>query len=478
MKLKTKLLLTLLILLGAVLSATIASIYFIEKHHLAGQQRQTRRTTIDRFAHVCGDSIINNDELARLNYLKTLLASAEPKSVRSVILATNAGSILMHSDFLSGDLSLMNKPAGEPYLEWLAGARYAEHRFKSQGRSFLASVSPVQPAGRNRLGSLILVYDETATGLLLKRMQGETLRRLLQVGLAGAGVSALVSLVLAGTLTRPIRTLAAGTRKIGQGDFTCRIPAARKDELGDLANEFNSMARKLGELDELKDSFLGKITHDLRNPLTSVIGYAQILMTGALGELSDRQKKPLEIILSGARFLTEMADNILDITKLEAGKMEFKKTDIHVTELFESVKELLQVKADEYKVELGFRLADGMSTVRADKQALYRILTNLVSNALKFTPEGGKISVEAFPDREGGACFAVKDTGIGIAPDKLNALFSKFTQINRDRSPRQVKGTGLGLVIAKDFVEGHGGKIWVTSEPGKGATFTFVLPPA
>lgn len=467
-----------LLLMGFTLNAALFSMYFIEKRHLADQWRQNRRNTTERLANVCADSLLNFDELARLNYLKTMLASAEPGLVDSVVLLDGSGRILVHSDFLKGDLSLKNRPADKPYIGWLSEPQYTEYRFASGGRRFLASVSPVFMAGRKLAGLVTVVYDEAALDLLIKNLQMETFKRSLQVMIIGMALCVIVSIVLAKTLTSPIKTLVQGTKKIGAGDFSYRMPVERADELGDLGREFNFMAKKLAELDELKDNFLATITHDLRNPLGCIIGYADLLCMGLQGELTPRQKTSLETIVKSGNFLAELINNILDITKMQAGRMEFEKKDIDAGKLLKEAQDLMEIKAKEYNVNLELQIADDLTVIRGDRQALYRVVTNLISNALKFTPEGGRVSVTAYKDSGGNPSISVKDTGIGIPKDKIGALFSKFTQIKHDGDlPRKVKGTGLGLAISKEIVEGHGGRIWATSEPGKGAAFIFTLPP-
>ena len=478
MKLTLKMVLVFLLLTGFTLNAALFSMYFIEKRHLADQWRQNRRNTTERLANVCADSILNSDELARLNYLKTMLASGEPGLVDSVVLLDGSGRILVHSDFLKGDLALKNRPADKPYIGWLAEPQYTEHRFAAGGRRFLASVSPVFTAGRKLGGIVTVVYDEAALELLIKNLQMETFKRSIQVMLIGMSLCVIVSIVLAKTLTSPIKTLVEGTKKIGAGDFSYRMPVKRADELGDLSREFNFMAKKLAELDELKDNFLATITHDLRNPLGCIIGYADLLYMGLQGELTPLQKKSLETIVKSGNFLAELINNILDITKMEAGHMEFEKKDIDVGKLLQEARDLMQIKAKEYNVNLELRISDDLTVIRGDQPALYRVVTNLISNALKFTPEGGKVSVMACKDSGGNASVSVKDTGIGIPKDKIGDLFSKFIQIKHDGDlPRKVKGTGLGLAISKEIVEAHGGRIWATSEPGKGAAFIFTLPP-
>jgi signal transduction histidine kinase len=238
------------------------------------------------------------------------------------------------------------------------------------------------------------------------------------------------------------------------------------------------MAQRLGELDELKDSFLAKISHDLRNPLSAILGFGKMMMMGMQGPLTKDQMSSLEVITRNTRYLGDLIDNILDLTKLEAGKLELSPQETSLKDCSQAVVELMKVKADEFGVSLDYSRISGQTTLWADRQALQRILLNLVSNALKFTPQGGSVFIEwaRHPD---GDRVAVRDTGIGIPENKIGTLFQKFAQISETQNKvRVAKGTGLGLVICKELVEAHGGKIGVESRYRRGTTFFFILPPA
>ncbi|HVE13534.1 MAG TPA: HAMP domain-containing sensor histidine kinase, partial [Elusimicrobiota bacterium] len=239
---------------------------------------------------------------------------------------------------------------------------------------------------------------------------------------------------------------------------------------------FNLMAERLAELDELKDGFLAQITHDLRNPLAAAMGRIELLLKGYQGSLTDEQKESLAMAMTSAVFLNELITNILDLTKLEAGKMELHPQLLDLSACAASVTGMLQVKADEYGVALDVSGIPAGALVWADEQGLRRVLTNLVSNALKFTPKGGGVRLRWSRLPDGRDRVSVEDTGIGIPKAKLDTLFKKFSQVEETKKAARSPGTGLGLAICKQLVEGHGGTVGVESEYRRGTTFYFELP--
>ncbi len=221
---------------------------------------------------------------------------------------------------------------------------------------------------------------------------------------------------------------------------------------------------------------MAQITHDLRAPLSSVVGYADLLLKGYNGPMSDAQTKSVETIIRCGRSLADLVDNILDVTKLEAKRMTVQQETVELPAAVEAVLNLLQVRAQEYGINLDTYLLPELTSVYADPQALSRVLTNLVSNALKFTPASGHVTVKARRGAPNEVIVSVTDTGVGIPKERLGSIFAKFSQVPETKNKvRPVHGTGLGLLISKQLVEAMGGRIWVDSDYGKGTTFSFTL---
>ncbi|HII80934.1 MAG TPA: PAS domain S-box protein [Methanosarcina sp.] len=223
-----------------------------------------------------------------------------------------------------------------------------------------------------------------------------------------------------------------------------------------------------------KSEFLANMSHELRTPLNSIIGFSDILLEKIFGELNEKQLKYVNNISISGKHLLGLINDILDLSKVEAGKMDLRYSEFSVGSVFEEVKSTLLPLAQAKTLEIDLKVEPDFEDIQADRSRLTQILYNLVSNAIKFTPEGGRISIQC---KKSGtrAIFSVTDTGIGISSEDQKKLFQPFTQIDSS-SARQYCGTGLGLVLVKNFVELHGGKIWVESETGKGSSFTFELP--
>jgi signal transduction histidine kinase len=192
------------------------------------------------------------------------------------------------------------------------------------------------------------------------------------------------------------------------------------------------------------------------------------------GEVNDKQAEYLEDILSSGRHLLSLINDILDLSKIEAGRMELEVTTFSVPDLLETTMTLVRERAMRHGIALGLEVDPRLDSVAADERKVKQVVLNLLSNAVKFTPEGGRVELRAVP-ANGAVEISVSDTGIGIAPEDQEAIFDEFRQVGSDYA-RKREGTGLGLTLARRFVELHGGRIWVKSEPGRGSTFSFSLP--
>lgn len=245
-------------------------------------------------------------------------------------------------------------------------------------------------------------------------------------------------------------------------------------QLNEANQELNEANTKLRELAEMKEEFLALTTHDLRSPLTVISGVISFFTSGRLGELSPEQQNMVSMMERNAQVLIELVNDLLDASKLESGTMRLDLTSIDLCALTNELRETMEPLAREKSITLVETLSETLPPIEADRTKLRRILVNLLSNALKFTPKGGRVELRA--EQTGGQMFiAVADTGVGIAPEDVERLFDKYEQ-TRSRATRGEKGTGLGLYITKQLVELHGGEIKVTSEPGTGSTFSFTLP--
>jgi signal transduction histidine kinase len=231
---------------------------------------------------------------------------------------------------------------------------------------------------------------------------------------------------------------------------------------------------RLTELDRMKDVFLSMVTHELRTPLTVMSGLAETLEAGIYGALTPEQADRVRQIIEQGGRLRQLVNDLLDLSKMEAGMMRLRREPLDPRAMAEAVIALLTPVAERAGVALVNRVRHGLPEVLCDGQRVEQVLTNLVSNALKFTPRGGRVTVGAH-SAGGEVVFQVEDTGCGIAEGERVSIFDKFVQLHPDKDDR-TKGTGLGLAIVKHLVELHGGRVGVESEVGAGSRFFFGLP--
>jgi signal transduction histidine kinase len=355
--------------------------------------------------------------------------------------------------------------------------------------------------GLARMGMSLSVrrVSDTLTGVR------QTITRvLLLAGLAGI----VVTVLLVRIIVRPIKELVTGTARLSEGALDYRVPVASQDEIGDLARSFNRMAQVLRQREEElqahgealahlnaqlsqqqeelrqinlqlasasrhKSEFLANMSHELRTPLNAVVGFAELLAAGTYGPLPPKVEEPLTEIRQNAKRLMGLISDVLDLAKIEAGRMELVCAEYLASEVVESVAATVRPLAEQRGLALHVEVEAGLPEGLGDAQRIAQALLNLAGNAVKFTPAG---AVHLRASRAGDAfLFEVTDTGIGVPREALGEIFEAFHQV--DASPtRQYGGVGLGLSIAKRFVEMHGGRMRVESEPGRGSTFGFTVP--
>jgi signal transduction histidine kinase len=241
-----------------------------------------------------------------------------------------------------------------------------------------------------------------------------------------------------------------------------------------LFHEIQEKTRQLEAANRHKDEFLASMSHELRTPLNAVIGFSEVLLERMFGELNDKQEEYLGDILASGRHLLSLINDILDLAKIEAGRMELDLEDFDLAQAIDNAVVLVRERATRKGLVLETALAPALGAVRADQRKIKQVLLNLLSNAVKFTPEGGRVEVRA-ERADDHVEVSVSDTGIGIAVEDQETVFEEFRQVGTDYAKKH-EGTGLGLTLSRKFVELHGGRIAVKSRLGDGSTFTFTLP--
>jgi signal transduction histidine kinase len=248
----------------------------------------------------------------------------------------------------------------------------------------------------------------------------------------------------------------------------------RTGELQRLNKDLEATNQKLQELDHLKSAFVSVVSHELRTPMTSIKGYLDNMLDGLTGELTEKQSHYLTRVKRNVDRLTRMIGDLLDLSRIEAGRVELRPGPVCISELIDDVVESLRSVANEASITVQVKRPDVIPTIQADRDKVQQVLTNLIHNAIKFSPQGSNIRIEAKDCDDGFLEIGVADSGCGIPPQEIDKVFDKFY---RGQSlPSSARGTGLGLFITKNLIEMHGGRIWVTSEIGKGSEFFFTLP--
>jgi signal transduction histidine kinase len=306
-------------------------------------------------------------------------------------------------------------------------------------------------------------------------------RNLFIAAAAGAIVLALLlGFVLSWSVIGPIQRIDSRLAAIASGNFSGQVDVTNRDELGALGTNVNRMNdelqrlyRELETASQHKSDFLANMSHELRTPLNAIIGFSQVLREGMFGEVNERQKEYLDDILSSGNHLLSLINDVLDLSKVEAGQVELQLAPFSLQDALERGVSMVRERATKDGVQVALHANGGLDVVTGDERRIRQVIFNLLSNAVKFTPVGGSVDVWAM-QVNGEVRVSVADTGPGVAAEDLERIFEEFQQ--SEAGLEQNEGTGLGLALSKRLVELHGGRIWVESELGRGSTFVFTLP--
>lgn len=449
MKIRAKLSLSIIFLFAFALGAIGYFIFDMESRQLRMRQLERESLIESMVLRAARDALIQQDDLLLLSYLKFL----REQFPALVFVRVN----------------------------WLQGDRVRSHLVgeKKAGAASRA-LKEVDPGDSSRSVALELgidrAYFEGQINSELSRLKRD-MARLFGIALI---LTILFSDWFARKLTRPLAALSHVAGEIGRGRLGVRLEWDSKDEVGELVQGFNRMSARLEELDAMKKDFVSSVTHELRSPLGAIESFLNLMdkkMVGGVPSDPVQFKDYFGRIKANVARLGGFINDLLDVAKIERGKMECTLKPMRIQDVAAEVTAFFEAKAVEAGVKLESRLDANLGEVHGDADRLRQVLVNLVANALKFTPKGGTIALSAEQFREGEKRFleiAVRDSGKGMSPEDQKKLFQKFAQgKNIQAGVRGSHGTGLGLFIVRSIVEAHGGKVGVSSEPGKGSKFTF-----
>ena len=306
---------------------------------------------------------------------------------------------------------------------------------------------------------------------LFTSFQASFNQALLLALLAAGVVAVLVSLLLSRGVVAPVRVLTVASERIAGGHYGERVPAAGSDELGQLAHSFNQMAEKLEQVEAMRRQLIGDVSHELRTPLTAIKGSMEGLLDGVLPATPETYQQ----IHAEAGRLARLVDDLQELSRVEAGAYPLDIYPVELSALVQTTLKQFIAQARAKGIELRSDLQPDLPPVMADRDRITQVLTNLVGNALQYTPAGGQVTIHSRRHQDE-VQVSVVDTGIGIPTDHLPHLFTRFYRVDKSRSRHAGGGSGIGLTIARHLVEAHGGRIWAESGgEGKGSSFTFTL---
>ena len=323
-------------------------------------------------------------------------------------------------------------------------------------------------------------YNERVVGSVFLNTPIPELQRLSSevygLFLKAIGISALIAVfaiyLMSRRISHPLGEMGKVAKQIANGDFDSRVKIRSKDEIGELAKTFNYMAEKLGDLEKMRKNFIANISHELRTPMTSIIGFIEGIIDGTIP--SEKQSYYLSVVKDETVRLTKLVNDLLDLAKIESGEVPLSTKVFNINELIKRSVIKFETQINDKEIELQINFKQEAYPVVADPDTIERVITNLLDNAIKFTPIGGIICVNTYKKEEGVICISVEDTGSGIEKEDISFIWERFYKTDKSRSKDKV-GTGLGLAIVKNIIQKHEQNIWVESELNKGSKFTFTL---
>jgi signal transduction histidine kinase len=354
----------------------------------------------------------------------------------------------------------------------------ADHNFTPEARRVYRQVFPMALTHDSRRNvSARAVIDRTVVNLADIRQEPD-------FGISGRLSEDLkfrailsVPMVRDGSVIGAITVARAGAGSFAENQVellrTFADQAAIAIENVRLFKELEAANRELAAASQHKSEFLANMSHELRTPLNAIIGFSEVLSEKMFGELNEKQEEYSKDIHASGQHLLSLINDILDLSKIEAGRMELELSDFHLPTALDSALTLVRERAGRRSIRLHTAIDPQLGQIQADERKVRQVVLNLLSNAIKFTPEGGRIEVAGVA-KDGLVEVSVTDSGVGIAPEDQEAVFEEFRQVGT--ADKKVEGTGLGLTLCRKFVQLHGGRIWVKSQTGAGSTFTFTIP--
>lgn len=469
MSLRTKFTLYISFIILFIIVGISESVFLTQKQLLQSQLEENRKKIFDDFVYACNEALIVKDEIQIYNTIKSIIKTHNPAIVYAGYMSPS-GTILFNSRDHDQETNLRTRI--------IKISKRTNQEFISQINEKIVEFSIPFYIQNEYRGTVTAGFSQKYLEFQIKEGLDLIFRRILIVSVLYLIIGVILANIMAFYINRPIKTLAIAADEIGDGNLDIHIDIKRKDEIGRLVQRFNQMAKKLKELDELKDGFVSSVSHELRSPLAAIDGYCDYMLDSISKNLSaEKQEKSLKIIKEATIRLTNFINNILDLAKMKAGKFEVRKSPVDINELAHEIVSLFESLAAKQNKKIEYITNDvDLPKIDVDSEKVKQVITNLIGNALKFTQENASITVSArFYKTSDFIEVWVADTGIGIPPEALAKVFDRFYQV-KESEMKKPKGTGLGLAIVAEIIKLHNGKIWVESTLGNGSIFKFTLP--
>lgn len=337
------------------------------------------------------------------------------------------------------------------------------------------SLRPLPQIDANTVMVLVAAPVPQQTLRQVFRVFGSTfLTPLAEAGLIGLIAAIGLSFLISRSVARPLQRISEAAQRIASGKYRQRVPVEGPKEVRSVAQSFNYMAGRVAATQQAQQDFLANVSHDLRTPLTSIQGFSQAIMEGVAAD-PDSAQHAAQIIYDEAGRLHRMVESLLDLARIESDRLNMRNHAIGLTDLLQGIEASLAFKAQEKGLTLHAEVPLDLPRIPGDGDRLAQVFTNLIDNAIKHTPSGGSVTLRATAS-DNGVAIAVQDTGVGIPAEDLPRIFERFYQVDKSRESNRRSGMGLGLAIAKEIIEAHGGSIQVASKVGRGTIFTVWLP--
>jgi signal transduction histidine kinase len=427
------------------------------------QARVSQSQELSDFALAARESLIQHEDVAVLNFMKSAIRHPTLAYVGFYNPSTGT-SVVLPPEYQKEKFS-PPEATGE--------SSRSPQRITRRGLEVEEWTESI-PLGSGGPGRVWLGYSVSAMEKDLRGQTSQWMNLELEAGAAALFVGLLVSLGLGRQMAAPLKKIREGTHLVREGRLGELVEVKRRDEIGDLARDFNSMVLQLKELDTMKRDFMAGVTHDLGTPLHAIRSAINYLQAGDAGPLTEKQSEYLLMVSNSTASLTAFINNLLTTARIEAAKVDPYPEPVDVFAHVKELVDLYQSQAAENGIKLTLVKKTHYISLVADVTMFRQIVLNLISNAVKFTPKG---EVEVIlSEEEANFILEVKDTGIGIDPSQQKLIFEKFFRVHQPPGMPARQGSGLGLTIVKGLAEAHGGRVEVQSALGKGSDFKVILP--